>query len=177
MSQFSYFISDVKRMLGKHKIRIMYVWLSRSFWGILLYRLERSLFLMFGRTYSFLRVPLVPVFNLIQAYSNIDIHYKADIKKGLSVLHPSIGIVISGQSVIGENLTLTGGNVIGVHKKCEPGTFVIGNQCSLGANATIIGPVVLSDNITVGASACVVKSCHISESVLIGVPAQIYNKH
>ena len=177
MSQFSCFISDVKRMLGKHKIRIVYVWLSRSFWGILLYRLERSLFLIFGRTYSYLRVPLVPVFNLIQAYSNIDIHYKADIKKGLSILHPSVGIVISGQSVIGENLTLTGGNVIGVHRPSSKGTFVIGNQCSLGANATIIGPVILSDNITVGASACVVKSCHIPESVLIGVPAHIYNKY
>ena len=176
MSQLTYFVSDVKRMLGKHKIRIVYVWLSRAFWGVFQYRLERSLFLVLGRSYSFIRVPFVPLLNLIQAYSNIDIHYKADIKKGLSILHPSVGVVISGQSVIGENLTLTGGNVIGVHKKCVKGTFVIGNQCSLGANATIIGPVILGDNITVGASACVVKSCLTPQSVLIGVPAKIHNK-
>lgn len=32
----------------------------------------------------------------------MDIHYKADIKGGLLVLHPSVGCVISGQSIIGE---------------------------------------------------------------------------
>lgn len=138
MLQLTYFASDVKRMLGKHKVRIVYVWLSRSFWGILQYRLERSLFLVLvGKSYSFVRVPFVPLLNLIHAYFNIGIHYKADINKG---------------------------------------TFVIGNQCSLGANATVIGPVILGDNITVGASACVVKSCLTSQSVLIGVPAKIQNK-
>lgn len=176
MSQFSYFISDLKRMLGKHKVRVIYVWLSRSFWGIFQYRIERSLFLVLGKSYSFIRVPFVPFLNLLQAYSNIDIHYKADIKKGISILHPSVGVVISGQSIIGENLTLTGGNVIGVHKKCKKGTFIIGNYCSLGANATIIGPVILEDKITVGASACVVKSCLEAEAILIGVPAQMLTK-
>jgi serine acetyltransferase len=177
MSQFTYFISDIKRMLGKHKIRILYVWLSRSFWGILLYRTERSLFLVFGTYYSFIRVPLVPLFNMLQAYSNIDIHYKADVKKGISILHPSVGVVISGQSSIGENLTLTGGNVIGVHKKCKKGTFVIGNNCSLGANATIIGPIILGDNIIIGASACVVENCLIPQSILVGVPAKTLPKN
>ena len=172
MRQLNYFTYDVKRMLGKHKIRILYVWLSRSFWGILLYRIERSLFLIFGKWYSYFRVPFVPLINLIQAYSNIDIHYKAVIKGGISILHPSVGIVISGQSSIGKNITLTGGNVIGVHKKCEPGTFVIGNNCSLGANATIIGPVILADYTTIGASACVVNDCVTTHCVLVGVPAK-----
>ncbi len=172
MRQLNYFTYDVKRMLGKHKIRILYVWLSRSFWGILLYRIERSLFLIFGKWYSYFRVPFVPLINLIQAYSNIDIHYKAVIKGGISILHPSVGIVISGQSSIGKNITLTGGNVIGVHKKCEPGTFVIGDGCTLGANATIIGPLKLGDKITVGAAACVVKDCLKKQTVLMGVPAK-----
>lgn len=176
MQQLSYFTKDVKRMLGKHKVRILYVWLSRSFWGILLYRIERSLFLAFGKQYSFIRVPFVPFFNLIQAYSNIDIHYKAVIEGGISILHPSVGVVISGQSRIGEHITLTGGNVIGVHKKCEEGTFVIGNNCSLGANATIIGPVILADYTTIGASACVVNDCVTTHRVLVGVPAKPINE-
>lgn len=172
MRQFNCFLKDIKRMLGKHNVRILHVWLSRSFWGILLYRFERSMFLMLGKYYGFIRVPFLPFLNLIQAYSNIDIHYKADIKEGISILHPSVGVVISGQSIIGRNLTLTGGNIIGVTKKCEKGTFVIGDNCTLGANATVMGPLVLSEKTMIGASACVVKSCLQPNKVLMGVPAK-----
>ena len=92
-------------------------------------------------------------------YSNLDIHYKADIKGGLLVLHPSVGIVISGQAKIGKNLTLTGGNVIGAKRKTKKGEFEIGDNCNFGANATLIGPVVIANNISIGASACVIKNC------------------
>jgi len=172
MNQFKFFIKDLKRMLGKHKIRILHIWISRSFWGVLLYRIERSLFLVFGKTYGIIRVPVIPIFNLIQAYSNIDIHYKADIKGGLLILHPSIGCVISGQCVIGHNLTLTGGNIIGVKGRSPLGSFVIGNDCNFGANATLIGPLMLGNGINIGASACVTKSFIIENSKLVGVPAK-----
>ena len=173
MTQVRFFLEDLKRMLGKHKIRIIHIWLSRSFMGIFMYRLERSLFLIFGHTYRFLRIPFIPIFNLLQAYSNIDIHYKSDIKRGLSILHPSVGCVISGNAKIGQNLTLIGGNVIGIKKMCDGNNFLIGNNCTLGANATIIGPIKLGNYIEIGASACVVKDCLTNNSILVGVPAEI----
>lgn len=175
MTQLTFFTQDVKRMLGKYKIRILHIWLSRVFWGVLMYRIERSLFLIFKKYYGILRVPFIPIFNIFYAYSNLDINYRADIKGGILVLHPAVGVVISGQSVIGKNLTLTGGNVIGAKTKCEPGSFVIGDSCSFGANATLIGPLVLGNNIDVGASACVVKDCVEDGSILIGVPAKKAN--
>lgn len=171
--QLKLFIKDVRRMLGKHKIRILHIWLSRIFIGVLSYRLERSLFLVFGRAYGVIRVPFIPIFNLLQAYSNIDIHYKANIKGGLLVLHPSIGCVISGQANIGENLTLTGGNIIGSKMSDSQDRFILGDNCTFGANATLIGPLQLANNILVGASACVIKSCLVDGSVLVGVPAKI----
>ena len=119
MTQIKFFIENLNRMLGKYKIRILLIWLSRVFWGIIIYRLERSLYLLFPKVYGIIRVPFIPVFNLIQMYSNLDIHYKADIKGGLLILHPSVGIVISGQAKIGKNLTLTGGNVIGAKRKTK----------------------------------------------------------
>lgn len=176
MTQFNFFIYDVKRMLGRSKLRLLIVWLSRGFWGCLIYRFERSLFLVFGKSYKILRIPLIPIINILQAYSNIDIHYKANIKGGILVLHPSVGCVISGQSVIGKNITLTGGNVIGAKGKVEDGTFVIGNNCEMGANATIVGPVILANNITIGASACVINSESNAYSVLVGVPAKRISK-
>ncbi|MES2812690.1 MAG: DapH/DapD/GlmU-related protein [Bacteroidota bacterium] len=171
--QFSYFIQDVRRMLGKRKIRILYIWMSRSFWGVLLYRMERGSLISLGKPYEIIRILFLPIINLIQAYSNLEIHYKANIKGGLYVLHPSMGIVISGKSVIESNLTLTGGNVIGVSKKCTEGEFVIGNNCNLGANAVILGPVKIGNNIKIGALSCVTKDFLESGVTLVGIPAKI----
>lgn len=172
MTQFKYFTSDVNRLLGKRKIRIIHVWMSRVFVGIFIYRFERSLFLIFKKFYGILRIPFIPLFYLLQAYSNIEIHYKADIKGGLLILHPSLGIVVSGKVIIGQNLTLTGGNLIGTKKNFEIGAFIIGDNCKLGGNATLIGPIILGDFISIGASACVVNDCFQDNSILVGVPAK-----
>ena len=104
----------------------------------------------------------------------MDIHYKAKIQGGLLVLHPAVGIVISAKVTIGRNITLVGGNVIGFGSG-DKEEFRIGNNCSLGANAVIIGPLILEDNIKIGASACVVKSCEIKGAILVGVPAKQLN--
>ncbi|MFZ6013939.1 MAG: hypothetical protein ACOYXT_26605 [Bacteroidota bacterium] len=114
----------------------------------------------------------MPIFNLIQSYSNLDLHYKADIKGGLLVLHPSLGVVVSGLSDIGHNMTLTGGNTIGARPGCGYGEIKIGNHCTLGANAVILGPIRLGNKINVGALACVVKDCETDHATLIGVPAK-----
>jgi len=172
IKQFKYFVHDVRRLLGKHKIRIVHIWLSRVFWGIFLYRFERGLFLSFGKFYSYARIILIPVYNLLQAYSNMDIHYKADIMGGLIVLHPSVGVVVSGKSRIGKNLTLTGGNIIGARPGSHDGDIIIGSNCSLGANAVIIGPVTIADNIQIGACACVVNNILESNISVVGVPAK-----
>ena len=172
MTQFRFFLKDINRMLGKHKYRVLYIWLSRAFAGVMLYRIERSLYLLFGKSYGVFRIPLIPIFNIIQAYSNIDIHYEADINGGILVLHPSVGCVISGQAIIGENLTLTGGNIIGTKKIGPRGSFVLGNNCTIGANATLIGPLKLGNDIIIGASACVTREYLIDGSVLTGVPAK-----
>lgn len=170
--QAGYFVQDVKRMLGRHSIRLVHIWISRVFWGVLLYRMERGLYVLIGPAYPYLRVPLIPLYSLLQAYSNLDIHYKADIKGGLIVLHPSVGVVVSGMSVIGKNLTLTGGNIIGAKAGCSAGDIVLGDDCTLGANAVIIGPVHLANGIQIGASACVTRSFKNNHITLAGVPAK-----
>lgn len=170
--QFTYLRQDLFRMLGKRKIRIIHIWLSRAFWGIFIYRIERALYLSIGRPYESGRVILIPILNLIQAYSNIDLNYRADIKGGLLILHPSAGIVISGRANIGSNLTLTGGNIIGAKPGCPYGGIKLGDLCQLGANAVIIGPLALGNGIKIGASACVINDCLEDNKTLIGVPAR-----
>jgi serine O-acetyltransferase len=176
MNQFSYFLQDISRVIGKKKYRLLIVFFTRSFWGLFLYRIERSGYLVFGRFYVVLRLPFIPFFTLVQSFSNIDIHYKAAIKGGILILHPSVGVVVSGRVIVGQDLTLTGGNVIGYNGNKGNEVFVIGDQCNMGANATIIGPLILGNCITIGASSCVVKSFIADDLILGGVPALSLNK-
>ncbi|WP_300569530.1 DapH/DapD/GlmU-related protein [Flavobacterium sp.] len=176
MNQFSYFLQDVSRIIGKKKYRLLLVIFTRTFWGLLVYRIERGNYLIFGRFYPIIRFPFTPLLMILQSFSNIDIHYKATIKGGMLILHPSVGIVVSGKAIIGKNLTLTGGNVIGLNGNSKNIDFRIGDNCVLGANATIIGPIVLGDHITIGASSCVVKNFPANNVILVGVPAVILNR-
>lgn len=140
--------------------------------GIFFYRLERGLFLTTGRVYPFIRVLFYPLLSLVKAYSHLEINYRADIGPGLLILHNSMGVTINGGAIIGKNLTLIGGNVIGGNKAFNRGDFKIGDNVNLGANAVIIGPVTIGDNVKVGASACVVKDVPDNVTV-VGVPAKI----
>lgn len=178
LEQLSFFIQDYKRQTGSKKLRMFYLWLSRASVGIMLYRIERMMFLWFGNVWKVIRVLFLPILFPLYAYSNLEISYTADIGPGISVLHPSMGVVISGFATIGKNLTLTGGNVIGgkLEVRNGGGKFMIGDNVNLGANAVILGPVVLGDKITIGALAMVNKDFE-SDCTLVGVPANnIMNK-
>jgi len=172
LKQLKYFIDDVKRAIGRKKLRIFTVCFTRSFWGLFNYRIERCGFSLFGSIYPIIRILYLPFSFFFQIISNIDIHYKADIKGGLLIHHPSLGIVINGVCIIGSNLTLTGGNVLGISRSCEKGDFIIGNDCNLGANATVIGPLKLTDKIRIGANACVINSYSDPGLTLVGIPAK-----
>ena len=98
------------------------------------------------------------------------INYRADIGPGLCILHTTQGCVIGPDVIIGDNLTMVGGNIIGRKRNFIVGEYTIGNNVELGANAVIIGPLTIGDNVKIGASACVVKSFS-SNITLVGVPA------
>jgi serine acetyltransferase len=172
VTQIRYFFHDVRALLGRHKRRILVIWFTPAFVGIWWYRFERSLYLLLGNAYSILRIPLMPLGALLLAYSRLDINYKADIGPGLAVKHPALGVVVSAYVRAGKNLSMVGGNVIGVAKRCTQDEFIIGDNCTLGANAVILGPVVLGNDILIGASSCVVKSYEGDDLVLTGVPAK-----
>lgn len=94
--------------------------------------------------------------------------------KGLVIYHTQ-GIVVNGNTEIGEGLILHGNNCIGtdgITKDCPK----IGNNVRLGVGAKILGDITIADNVVVAAGAVVVKSCEESNVVLAGVPAKIVKK-
>ncbi len=169
--QLRFFWADYKKMTGRKKSRMLYLWMSRQAVGIGLYRFERGMFLTFGKAWQYMRILLLPILSVAYAYGNCEMNYHANIGPGIMILHSSLGIVVSGKSTIGAGLVMTGGNVIGIRSDGEMGKIFIGSNCRLGANAVVIGPVTLGNNVTIGASACVVKDAP-EGAVLAGVPAK-----
>ena len=106
---------------------------------------------------------------------NHDINYQAEIGKGLLILHPGLGIVVSGYTIAGDYLTLTGGNCIGIRQSVNRGDLVIGDGVYLGANAVILGPVKIGDQVVIGAGAVVIHDAP-DNAILVGVPASIKNQ-
>ena len=101
-----------------------------------------------------------------------DISFKTNIGKGFAIGHP-VGIVISGDAIIGNNCTIMSGCTIGAKNLNDPinGNPVIGDSVYIGSGAKIIGKVFISDNTTIGANAVVVKDVPFGQ-IWGGVPAR-----
>jgi serine acetyltransferase len=169
--QIYFLFCEFQAMVNKRAWRYVTVLFSPALWSIAAYRIERFFYLLFGRAWGLLRIVLLPILFITHPWrGNCEIHYTANIGKGLKILHPALGVVISGKTVAGKNLVLTGGNCIGGRKSLDHGDIVLGNNVSLGANAVILGPVSVGNKVRIGAGAVVVKDTG-DNVILVGVPA------
>ena len=82
---------------------------------------------------------------------------EARIGKGLRLPH-LLGIVISGNAIIGENCTIMHQVTIGVDGFKSDLAPKIGDNVFIGAGAKIIGNVSIGNNVVVGANSVVSKS-------------------
>lgn len=174
--QLKYFIKDYSRAVGNKKVRGLYMWLSWGIIGIFSYRIERGLYLLCGSKYLHIRVLIYPLISIVKSLSHLDINLKADIGPGLLIMHNSCGIIISGRSIIGKNLTLVGGNIIGIRQDAKiTDTISIRDNVNVGANSVIIGPLKVGNNVNCGASSCVINNIH-DNCTVVGVPSRIVKK-
>lgn len=172
LQQLEYLFFELRLMNNTRWWRWFSCWFSSSFWAIAFYRIDRFCYLLFGRSWSVLRILLAPVLFLLRPWiGHCEIHYRADIGKGFRVLHPTLGIVVSAKAVCGQNLVLTGGNCIGGRPGVHEGDIVLGDNVSIGANAVVLGPIRIGSNVSIGAGAVAVKDAGDNE-VLVGVPAK-----
>jgi serine acetyltransferase len=169
LNQFAYLYREIGRGVNGKWWRYFTIWFGGAIHVNLSYRIDRALFLIFGKSYPLLRPLAFPLFLLFRGMGcRHDIHYRAEIGPGLLVLHPGLGVVVSANAVIGENLTLTGGNCIGGRKK---GRILIGKNFSMGANSSVLGPVKIGNNCSLGMNSVVTTRCG-DDCYLFGVPAR-----
>lgn len=80
-----------------------------------------------------------------------DIPSHATIGGGFKLIHPN-GIVINSKAVIGDNVTMLSGALIGSN---HTGVPTVGDNVYIGAHALVIGNVHIGNNATIGAGAIV----------------------
>jgi serine O-acetyltransferase len=81
------------------------------------------------------------------------------------------GIIVSGDTVIGDDCILRNGVTIGMKKIGEPGSPVIGNRVEIGAGAKILGKIHIGDDAQIGANAVVIRDVPAGH-IAVGIPAR-----
>jgi serine O-acetyltransferase len=124
---------------------------------------------------ALLRKPLSLVYKFlkigVQITTGIDLPCETQVGRRLVIEHFG-GIVVSGDSVIGDDVTLRHGVTLGLRRTGVPGAPVIGNSVDIGAGAKILGPVRIGAGAVIGANAVVL--CDVPAGALaVGIPARI----
>lgn len=139
-----------------------------AFVGLLHYRLGRYCWIGKRNPVKFLLLLLIRgLYPLIRLYSGVEISPKVTLGPGAYLGHFG-PIVIHPDVVSGEQVTLMQGVTLG---ETRGGVPRIGSFVSVGAGATVVGPVAVGDWAVVAAGAVVVEDVR-ECTVVGGVPAR-----
>ncbi len=122
-----------------------------------------------------LRAPFSALYKILKVCAEIltgvDLPCEARVGSRFRIDHFG-GIVISGDTVFGEDCIIRNGVTIGLRHTGQRGSPVIGNRVDIGAGAKILGAIRIGDDVAIGANAVVLKSVP-PNSIAVGVPARI----
>lgn len=108
---------------------------------------------------------------LSQILTGIDLPCEAKVGRRLCIEHFG-GIIVSGDTVIGDDVIIRNGVTIGLKRTGERGAPVIGNRVDIGAGAKILGNIRIGDDVVIGANAVVLTDVP-ANSLAVGIPARI----
>lgn len=87
------------------------------------------------------------------------------------------GIYINGDAIIGANVNLTHGTMLGqLNRGVRAGTPILGDRVFIGSGAKVIGHIHLGNDSAVGANAVVTKDVP-ANGVVGGIPAKLISQH
>ncbi len=122
-----------------------------------------------------LRLPARLLSQFARFLTGVEIHPGARIGRRLFIDH-GMGVVIGETAVIGDDVMLYHGVTLGGKSaRREKRHPTLGDRVVVGANATILGPIVIGSDSSVGAGAVVVRDAP-AGSVLVGIPARDVSK-
>lgn len=145
---------------------------SQGFWVMIPYRFGRW---RYGIRPSLLRKPMSMIYRVMKTLSQIltgiDLPCEAVVGRRFRIEHFG-GIIISGDAVIGDDVVVRNGVTIGLKRRDDPGSPVIGNRVDIGAGAKLLGKIRIGDDVLIGANAVVITDVP-ANSIAVGVPARI----
>lgn len=118
----------------------------------------------------------IAFYKLITEYIlGTEIHWRSTIGAGMHISH-GYALVIHSNAVVGENVLLRHGVTIGVGHTGDPTDVpTIGDNVEFGANAIVVGRVVVGRGAKLGAGTVVTKSVPAS-ALVVGNPAKVIIK-
>jgi serine O-acetyltransferase len=106
-----------------------------------------------------------------QILTGIDLPCEVKLGRRFKIEHFG-GIVISGDTVIGDDVVVRNGVTLGLRRTGVAGAPIIGNRVDIGAGAKVLGPIRIGDDVAIGANAVVLRDVP-PNSIAVGVPAII----
>lgn len=122
-----------------------------------------------------LRAPLAVVTRALHVFARnvygIELPFSAKVGRRVVIEHQH-GIVVHGNSVIGDDCILRQGVTLGIRRMDRVWQApILGNGVSVGAGAKILGSVSIGDGASIGANAVVLNNVP-AGMVAVGVPAR-----
>ena len=146
--------------------------LRQGLWVMAVYRFGRWRYRIRQR---WIRAPFSAIYKLLKLLSEIltgiDLPCEAIVGRRFRIDHFG-GIIISGDTVFGEDCVVRNGVTVGLRHGGKRGSPVIGSRVDIGAGAKILGPIRIGDGVAIGANAVVLIDVP-PNSVAVGVPARV----
>ncbi|MFW9771893.1 MAG: serine O-acetyltransferase [Candidatus Thorarchaeota archaeon] len=167
-----FFISDVNAAFNKDPAANTLLEVLTSYPGIKAILLHRI-----AHFFWKIKMPFVPryISEISRDLSGIEIHPGAEIGSDFFIDHGG-SVVIGETSVIGDNVTIYAGVVLGgtnlEKTKRHP---TIADNVVIGSGAKILGPINIGNNVRIGANSVVVEDVP-PNCVVVGVPGKIVSK-
>lgn len=145
---------------------------SQGLWVMVPYRFGRWRYTVKWRI---VRLPLSFVYKIMKTLSQIltgiDLPCEVTIGRRFRIDHFG-DIIISGDTVMGDDVLIRNGVTIGLRKREERGAPVLGNRVDVGAGAKILGKITIGDDVVIGANAVVIRDVP-ARSIAVGIPARV----
>ena len=148
------------------------LWTRPGFYALVIYRFGRWRYTVRPRL---LRMPLSFLYELMKFYSItiLGVELPCEVTLGhRTVIEHVGGIVISGDSVLGDDCILRNGVTIGLRHQGVRGAPRLGDRVDIGTGAKILGDITIGDDVSIGANAVVLTDVP-ANHIAVGVPARI----